>query len=89
MPRMNDSPDRAIQAHGGGVSQDFPPPHLSASARTFRFADDPDTVHKRSLALQDPQSHEFEGLRNRSGRTKVTVRRKATGIKSSWTEQKP
>ena len=30
--------DRAIQAHGGGVSQDFPLAHLWASGRTLRFA---------------------------------------------------
>ena len=43
--------DKAIQAHGaGGISQDFPLAHLWASARTLRFADGPDEVHKRSLA---------------------------------------
>jgi acyl-CoA dehydrogenase len=41
--------DRAIQAHGGGVSQDF----RWASARTLRFADGPDEVHKRSLARRE------------------------------------
>jgi acyl-CoA dehydrogenase len=46
--------DRAIQAHGGGgVSQDFPLAHLWASARTLRFADGPDEVHKRSLARHE------------------------------------
>jgi acyl-CoA dehydrogenase len=46
--------DRAIQAHGGGgVSQDFPLAHLWASARTLRFADGPDEVHKRSLARRE------------------------------------
>ena len=45
---------RAIQAHGGGgVSQDFPLAHLWASARTLRFADGPDEVHKRSLARRE------------------------------------
>jgi len=46
--------DDAIQAHGGGgVSQDFPLAHLWASARTLRFADGPDEVHKRSLARRE------------------------------------
>ena len=43
--------DRAIQAHGAaGVSQDTPLANLWASARSLRFADGPDEVHKRSLA---------------------------------------
>ena len=46
--------DKAIQAHGGGgVSQDFPLAHLWAAARTLRFADGPDEVHKRSLARRE------------------------------------
>jgi acyl-CoA dehydrogenase len=50
--------DKAIQAHGaGGISQDFPLAHLWASARTLRFADGPDEVHKRSLAWRELKSH--------------------------------
>ena len=50
--------DKAIQAHGaGGISQDFPLAHLWASARTLRFADGPDEVHKRSLARRELKSH--------------------------------
>ncbi|HEU5417994.1 MAG TPA: acyl-CoA dehydrogenase family protein [Streptosporangiaceae bacterium] len=46
--------DKAIQAHGaGGISQDFPLAQLWASARTLRFADGPDEVHKRSLARRE------------------------------------
>jgi acyl-CoA dehydrogenase len=46
--------DKAIQTHGaGGVSQDFPLAQLWASARTLRFADGPDEVHKRSLAHRE------------------------------------
>jgi acyl-CoA dehydrogenase len=46
--------DKAIQAHGAaGVSQDFPLARLWASARTLRFADGPDEVHKRSLARRE------------------------------------
>ena len=50
--------DKAIQAHGaGGISQDFPLAHLWAGARTLRFADGPDEVHKRSLAWRELRSH--------------------------------
>jgi acyl-CoA dehydrogenase len=46
--------DKAIQAHGaGGVSQDYPLAQLWAAARTLRFADGPDEVHKRSLARRE------------------------------------
>jgi acyl-CoA dehydrogenase len=46
--------DRAIQAHGAaGVTQDFPLSQLWVSARTLRFADGPDEVHKRSLAHRE------------------------------------
>ena len=46
--------DKAIQAHGGaGISQDFPLAQLWTSARTLRFADGPDEVHKRSLARRE------------------------------------
>jgi acyl-CoA dehydrogenase len=50
--------DKAIQAHGAaGVSQDFPLAQLWASARTLRFADGPDEVHKRSLARRELRKH--------------------------------
>ena len=50
--------DKAIQAHGAaGVSQDYPLAQLWASARTLRFADGPDEVHKRSLAWRELKSH--------------------------------
>ncbi|HEV2374870.1 MAG TPA: acyl-CoA dehydrogenase family protein [Streptosporangiaceae bacterium] len=46
--------DKAIQAHGAaGVSQDTPLAYLWAHARTLRFADGPDEVHKRSLAHRE------------------------------------
>src|SRR5689334_1982743 len=46
--------DKAIQAHGAmGISQDTPLAGLWASARTLRFADGPDEVHKRSLARRE------------------------------------
>ena len=46
--------DKAIQTHGGGgVSQDFPLAQLWASARSLRFADGPDEVHKRSMARRE------------------------------------
>ena len=46
--------DKAIQAHGAaGISQDFPLAHMWAAARSLRFADGPDEVHKRSLARRE------------------------------------
>jgi len=46
--------DKAITAHGAaGVSQDFPLAFLWANARTLRFADGPDEVHRRSLARRE------------------------------------
>ncbi|NKQ56947.1 acyl-CoA dehydrogenase [Amycolatopsis sp. K13G38] len=49
--------DKAIQVHGaGGVSQDFPLAELWAQARSLRFADGPDEVHKRSLARRELRS---------------------------------
>ncbi|HKB31900.1 MAG TPA: acyl-CoA dehydrogenase family protein [Streptosporangiaceae bacterium] len=46
--------DRAIQAHGAaGLTGDFPLAQLWAGARTLRFADGPDEVHKRSLAHRE------------------------------------
>src|SRR3546814_11482223 len=46
--------DDAIQAHGGGgVSQDFGLAHAWAAMRTLRFADGPDEVHNRAIALHD------------------------------------
>ena len=45
--------DKAIQAHGAaGLSQDTPLARLWAYARTLRFADGPDEVHKRRLAVR-------------------------------------
>jgi acyl-CoA dehydrogenase len=50
--------DKAIQAHGAaGLSQDFPLANLWAAARTLRFADGPDEVHKRSLAWRELKSY--------------------------------
>ncbi|EHR71549.1 acyl-CoA dehydrogenase [Burkholderiales bacterium JOSHI_001] len=43
--------DWAIQVHGGaGVSQDFPLANYWAGARTLRFADGPDEVHRNAIA---------------------------------------
>ena len=53
--------DKAIQAHGAaGVSQDFPLAALWANARSLRFADGPDEVHKRSLARRELRSYQQE-----------------------------
>ncbi len=43
--------DWAMQVHGGGgVSQDFPLASFYAHARTLRFADGPDEVHRNAIA---------------------------------------
>ena len=43
--------DWAMQVHGGaGVSDDFPLAHAYAHARTLRFADGPDEVHRNQIA---------------------------------------
>jgi len=43
--------DWAMQVHGGGgVSQDFPLANFYAGARTLRFADGPDEVHRNAIA---------------------------------------
>jgi len=43
--------DWAMQVHGGGgMCDDFPLAHAYASARTLRFADGPDEVHRNAIA---------------------------------------
>jgi acyl-CoA dehydrogenase len=43
--------DWAMQVHGGGgVSDDFGLAHAYAHARTLRFADGPDEVHRNQIA---------------------------------------
>ena len=43
--------DWAMQVHGGGgMSQDFPLAHGYTTARTLRFADGPDEVHRNAIA---------------------------------------
>ena len=43
--------DWAIQVHGGaGLSQDFPLAYFYVQARTLRFADGPDEVHRAAIA---------------------------------------
>ncbi|WP_433421126.1 acyl-CoA dehydrogenase family protein [Microtetraspora malaysiensis] len=50
--------DKAIQTHGaGGLSQDFPLAAMWAGARSLRFADGPDEVHKRSLAYRELRTY--------------------------------
>lgn len=54
-PRMAcDVIDWAIQAHGGGgMCDDFPLAAAYAGARTLRFADGPDEVHRVSIAKME------------------------------------
>jgi acyl-CoA dehydrogenase len=43
--------DWAMQAHGGGgMSDDFPLAYAYTAARTLRFADGPDEVHRDAIA---------------------------------------
>jgi acyl-CoA dehydrogenase len=43
--------DWAMQVHGGaGISDDFPLAYAYANARTLRFADGPDEVHRNAIA---------------------------------------
>jgi acyl-CoA dehydrogenase len=46
--------DWAIQAHGGGgLSDDFPLAYAYAHARTLRFVDGPDEVHRNQIAKME------------------------------------
>jgi acyl-CoA dehydrogenase len=46
--------DWAIQAHGGaGMCDDFPLAYAYVNARTLRFADGPDEVHRNSIAKME------------------------------------
>src|SRR5213078_5211378 len=46
--------DWAMQVHGGGgVSDDFGLARAYAGARTLRFADGPDEVHRNAIAKQE------------------------------------
>lgn len=46
--------DWAMQAHGGGgLSDDFPLAYAYTAARTLRFADGPDEVHRNAIAKSE------------------------------------
>jgi acyl-CoA dehydrogenase len=50
--------DWAMQVHGGGgVSDDFPLAYYYANARTLRFADGPDEVHRNAIAKLELGKH--------------------------------
>jgi acyl-CoA dehydrogenase len=50
--------DWAIQAHGGGgMCEDFPLAYFYTLARTLRFADGPDEVHRNALAKLELGKH--------------------------------
>jgi acyl-CoA dehydrogenase len=50
--------DWAMQAHGGGgVSEDFPLAAFYTQARTLRFADGPDEVHRNAIAKLELGRH--------------------------------
>ena len=50
--------DWAMQAHGGGgVCDDFPLAAAYAHARTLRFADGPDEVHRNQIGRLELREH--------------------------------
>ncbi|MBX3605871.1 MAG: acyl-CoA dehydrogenase family protein [Piscinibacter sp.] len=50
--------DWAMQLHGGaGMCQDFPLAYFYAGARTLRFADGPDEVHRNAIAKMELGKH--------------------------------
>ena len=50
--------DWAMQVHGaGGMSEDFPLAYAYTSARTLRFADGPDEVHRNAIAKIELGKH--------------------------------
>ena len=50
--------DWAMQVHGGGgVCDDFPLADFYANARTLRFADGPDEVHRNAIAKIELGKH--------------------------------
>jgi acyl-CoA dehydrogenase len=54
--------DWAIQVHGGGgVSDDFPLAAAYAAARTLRFADGPDEVHREQIGKLELARHRPSG----------------------------
>ncbi len=57
--------DKAIQAHGAaGLSQDLPLARWFASARTLRFTDGPDEVHKNALARRELRRYASSATRS-------------------------
>lgn len=58
--------DWAIQVHGAaGISGDFPLAYAYASARTLRFADGPDEVHRNAIAKLELAKHMDAGAASR------------------------
>jgi acyl-CoA dehydrogenase len=50
--------DEAMQLHGAaGISQDFDLAHMWTHVRTLRFADGPDSVHRRQVARAELRKH--------------------------------
>jgi acyl-CoA dehydrogenase len=50
--------DWALQVHGAaGVSDDTPLAYMYAGARTIRFADGPDEVHRNQIAKMELEQY--------------------------------
>jgi acyl-CoA dehydrogenase len=59
--------DWAMQVHGAaGMSEDFPLAYAYASARTLRFADGPDEVHRNAIAKLELARHQGAGAHSRA-----------------------
>ena len=60
--------DWAMQVHGGaGVAEDFPLAFFYAQARTLRFADGPDEVHRNQIARLELAEHRPRAATARPG----------------------
>ena len=58
--------DWAMQAHGGGgMSDDFPLAYAYTCARSLRFADGPDEVHRNAIAKLELARHQDAGAASR------------------------
>ncbi|KAB8556624.1 hypothetical protein FH972_025660 [Carpinus fangiana] len=69
---LQDILDRTIQAYGAsGLSQDFPLAEMYAQARTMRFVDGPDEVHKEQLGKRENKRGKLalEMIRSQNHRT--------------------
>ena len=75
--------DWAMQVHGGGgVCEDFPLAYAYAHARTLRFADGPDEVHRNAIAKMELGTATPDAARSRRRRAAARrcARPRASGL---------